>query len=427
LAAQVADADASIEVAAETTRLLPQLLGGDGARRWFVAVLSTSELRGAGGLLGNYAVLEAADGEVALDRSGGIAELNATTDREGIEDALPPVYLQQYASWGPERFWQNLSVTPDFPTMGEAVAAIAPRSDAGEVDGVIGIDPLGLAALVELTGPVTVPSWPEPLGADELAEVLLFEQYQVFTDEVALDAFQTEVVEAVVDALTSGTLPAPSSMVATLAPAVAGGHLRLFSADDDEQGFFERLGIEGALRAPPASDYFQLVSQNGSEAKIDHFLRRSVTYDVELDPTTGAATATATVTLTNLAPDSGLDGYIIGGRDEGSVTSAGEMRFFTTVVSPLVVAGVAVDGGPEQPVQLGGEQGLFTGTLLHRIPPGTSTTLVFRLEGTLALGRYRLLVGRQPTAHADELTVRVDGEVVAVEQVEPFRFALGPP
>ena len=71
----------SIEVAAETTRLLPGLLGGDGSRRWFVAVLSTSELRGAGGLLGNYAVLTADDGEVALERSGAIAELNASTDR----------------------------------------------------------------------------------------------------------------------------------------------------------------------------------------------------------------------------------------------------------------------------------------------------------------------------------------------------------
>lgn len=426
LATQVADADSSIEVAAETTRLLPQLLGGTGPRRWFVAVLSSSELRGAGGLLGNFAVIEAADGEVSLERSGGISELNATTGGDGIEQLLPPVYLEQYASWGPERFWQNLSVTPDFPTMGEAVSSLAPRSDAGEVDGVIGIDPLGLAALVELTGPVTVPSWPEPLGPDELAEVLLFEQYQVFTDDASLDAFQTEVVEAVVDALTAGTLPDPSSMVATLAPAVAGGHLRLFSDDEDEQGFFERIGIDGALRAPDGSDYFQLVSQNGSESKIDHFLRRSVSYDVEVDPVTGAATATATVTLTNLAPDGGLDSYIIGGRDEASVTAAGEMRFFTTVFSPLVVSSVSVDGGPEQPVQLGGEQGLFTGTVLHRIPSGASSTLVFRLEGRLTPGRYELLVGRQPTAHADELTVRFAGESLAVDQVEPVRFASGP-
>ena len=398
LATQVADADASIEVAAETTRLLPGLLGGDGSRRWFVAVLSTSELRGAGGLLGNYAVLTADDGEVALERSGAIAELNASTDQDGVEDALPAVYRELYSSWSPERFWQNLSVTPDFPTMGEAVTTVAPRSDAGPVDGVIGIDPLGLAALVELTGPVTVPSWPEPLGPDEIVEVLLFEQYRTFTDDAALDAFQTDVVEAVVDALTAGSLPPPSSLLATLAPAVAGGHLRLFSTVEDEQGLFDRIGLTGALEAPGTGDYFQLVSQNGSESKIDHFLRRAVDYAVEVDPVTGAASATATVTLTNLAPDSGLDGYIIGGRNAESVTTAGEMRCFTTVLTPLVVVGVSIDGGPEQPVQLGSEQGLFSGTVLHRIPSGATSTLVFRLEGEL-VPRQHLRAGRRPPAH----------------------------
>jgi UDP-N-acetylmuramyl pentapeptide phosphotransferase/UDP-N-acetylglucosamine-1-phosphate transferase len=428
LATQVADADESIQVAAETTRLLPALLGGDGARRWFVAILSTSELRGAGGLLGNYAVLTADDGAVALERSGGIAELNSSTDRDGVDVALPAVYREQYSSWSPERFWQNLPVTPDFPTMGEAVTTLAPRSDAGPVDGVIGIDPLGLAALLELTGPITVPSWPVPLGPDELAEVLLLEQYDTFTDEAALDAFQTEVVEAVVGGLTAGSLPPPSSLVATLAPAVAGGHLRLFSSVDDEQSLFDRIGADGSLEAPGGTDYFQLVSQNGSESKIDHFLRRAVDYAVEVDPVTGAAAATATVTLTNGAPDSGHDGVVIGGRNEEAVTAAGEMRFFTTVFSPMAVVSVSIDGGPERPVQLGSEQGLFTGTVLHRIPSGATSTLVFRLAGVLApSGPYELVVGRQPTAHADELTVRAGGEPVVLDQVEPvhLRFPAG--
>jgi hypothetical protein len=312
--------------------------------------------------------------------------------------------------------------------MGEAVTTLAPRSDVGPVEGVLGIDPLGLAALVELTGPITVPGWPEALGPDELAEVLLFEQYDTFTDDAALDAFQTEVLEAVVGALTTDSLPSASSLVATLAPAVAGGHLRLFSTVEDEQGLFDRIGVDGALGAPAGADYFQLVSQNGSESKIDHFLRRAVDYSVEVDPVTGGATATATVTLTNLAPDSGLDGVVIGGRNEESVTTAGEMRFFTTVFSPMVVVSVSVDGGPERPVQLGSEQGLFTGTVLHRIPSGEASTLVFRLEGALAAGgSYELVVGRQPTAHADQLTVRAAGEAVVLDQVEPveLRFPAG--
>jgi hypothetical protein len=421
----VAEADASIEVAAETTRLLPSLLGGDRERRWFVAVLSSSELRGAGGLLGNYAVLRAVDGVVELERSAGASELNAATDVD--LDALPAAFGQQYASWAPERFWQNLSVTPHFPTVAEGVLALAPEAGLGRVDGVIGLDPLGLQALVELSGPVEVASWPEPLDAGNVAEVLLFEQYRAFPDDRLVDEFQSELVEAVVDALTDGELPAPSELVATLAPAVAGGHLRLFSAEGGEQALFERIGADGGLRPAAPADYFQLVSQNGSEAKIDHFLRREVDYEVAVDPATGLATATATVTLTNGAPADGLPAYIIGGAD-GAVTAAGEMRFFTTVLTPLAVTSVQVDGGPEQPVQLGSEQGLFTGTVLHRIPPGATSTLVFRLEGRVDVaGGYRLTVGRQPTAHPDAVTVRFGGEATSFELDAPRTVAFDGP
>lgn len=418
LAEQVAEADASIEVAAETTRLLPSLLGGDRDRRWFVAVLSSSELRGAGGLLGNFAVLSAVDGVIDLEQSAGISRLNASTDPADA-DVLPAVFAAQYASWSPGRFWQNLSVTPDFPTMGEAVRALAPRSDAGPIDGVIGIDPLGLAALVELTGPVDVASWPVPLGPDNIAEVLLFEQYRAFPADDQVDAFQSDLVSAIVDALTAGELAPPSELAATLAPAVAGGHLRLFSAEDEEQALFERIGADGGLRQPPAADFFQLVSQNGSESKIDHFLRREVDYAVEIAPDTGATTATVTVTLHNGAPSEGLPSYIIGGRNDTAITAAGEMRFFTTIVTTMAVTSVQVDDGPERPVQLGSEQGLLTGTVLHRIAPGDSSTLVFRLEGRWDPELdYRIALGRQPTAHPDAVAVHVGGETVRFEQVE---------
>jgi hypothetical protein len=91
----------------------------------------------------------------------------------------------------------------------------------------------------------------------------------------------------------------------------------------------------------------------------------------------------------------------------------------------MLVTGVSVDGGPERPVQLGSEQGLFTGTVLHRIPSGATSTLVFRLEGTMAAtGAYELVVGRQPTAHADELTVRAGGQTLVFEQVEPVHVRL---
>ena len=103
---------------------------------------------------------------------------------------LPPAYETSHAGLLPARFWQNLAATPDIPTMGEAVTAGWPLvSDGRQADGMIVIDPLGLAALLELTGPVTVADWPEPITAENAAEILLFEHYDRL-DVDAIDRFQ---------------------------------------------------------------------------------------------------------------------------------------------------------------------------------------------------------------------------------------------
>ena len=321
VAERIDEATDSIEVAAAATRLVPDLLGADGDRRWIIAVLTPSEQRGAGGFAGDYAEVRAVDGVVDLVRTLPASDLNGATDPEVQRSVLPAIYRERYEGYRPGRFWQNLSATPDVPTFAEGIAAAYPLTrGGGPVDGVVVIDPYGIADLLELTGPVVVPGWPVPLTADNAAEVLLFHQYDELTED-QIDTFQVDVVDAVTSALTTGTLPPPSELAATLGPAVAGGHLRLWSPETEAQALFERIGADGTLEAPPdGSDFVQVLTQNASESKIDWYLRRALTYEPTVDLDTGAIEATATVTLTNTAPTSGVSTYILGeegGPDEG--------------------------------------------------------------------------------------------------------------
>ena len=247
--ARIEDAAASIEVAAEATRLLPGLLGQDEDRRWIVALLTPSELRGAGGLAGDYAELQTTAGAVDLVETYSAAELKSATDPQVQGELLPPIYHEQYGGFSPSYFWQNLSVTPDVPTFASSVAATFPALPfGGEVGGFVTIDPIAVEALLQLTGPITVPLWPVPITADNARDVLLFEQYDELMPE-QLDEFQADLVEALTGALTSGALPGPSELAATLAPAVAGGHLHLWSPDRAEQALFQRIGADGALES----------------------------------------------------------------------------------------------------------------------------------------------------------------------------------
>ena len=168
------------------------------------------------------------------------------------------------------------------------------------------------------------------------------------------------------DQLTSTTLPPPSELAATLAPAVAGGHLRLWSHADDAQLLFEQIGADGALAHPEEGDFVQLVTQNGGENKIDWFQRRALTYEPTFDPATGDVTATATVTITNTAPTSGVSSYIIG--EEGGPTAPGENRVHVTLVTPHRLVRALDETGAPLPVNVGREQGFTMITAVLRIP-----------------------------------------------------------
>jgi UDP-N-acetylmuramyl pentapeptide phosphotransferase/UDP-N-acetylglucosamine-1-phosphate transferase len=409
VAERIEEATDSIEVAAEATRLAPALLGADEDRRWMVAVLAPAEQRGAGGLAGDFAELRTSNGDIDLVERLPAATLNAATDRDVQLAALPSIYRERYGGFRPGRFWQNLSATPDVPTFAEAIASSYPLlPTGGPVDGVIVLDPFALAALLELTGPITVPDWPEPITSENAAQILMFDHYDRLTEE-QIDSFQGDVIDAVVEGLTSGSLPSFSQIASVLGPQVSGGHLRLWSPESDPQALFERIGADGALgRRPAGSDFIQLVTQNDGENKIDWFTRRTLAYDATFDPATGQVQATATVTVANTAPASGVSDYVIG--EVGGPTLPGEHELEVTLYSPHRPVEVTDADGTRLPVTVGQEQGLFSVTVHLEIPAGGEASVVASFDGALLPGTdYELLVGRQPAVVADRVVASVLG------------------
>ena len=122
-------------------------------------------------------------------------------------------------------------------------------------------------------------------------------------------------------------------------------------------------------------------------------------------------TATATVTIVNTAPTSGVSSYIIGGAPADHLTVPGESRVHVTLITPHDLVQALDAAGRTTAVNLGREQGFTVITKVLRIPSGGSATIRFELEGRVepTRGSYRLEVGHQPTATPDEVNVRVLG------------------
>ncbi len=66
------DAD-RVEIAAQA---VPDVFGGHGTRRYFLAVQNSAELRATGGFIGNWGILVAKNGHVRLEKFDRISTLN---------------------------------------------------------------------------------------------------------------------------------------------------------------------------------------------------------------------------------------------------------------------------------------------------------------------------------------------------------------
>ena len=385
--------------AARAVRVLPDLLGAGGERRYLVAFGTPAEARELGGFMGAYAILSANDGDLELVESDRVLTLNRAFKGSQLSD--PDQFPASYLAMLPQRFWHNLTATPDFPTMAEAVDQLyRPPLAERRLDGVLYMDPQTLAAMLRLTGPIRVAGHDEPLTARNAAEFLLREQYTEFPGDDRHE-FLVDAAEQVFEELTTGTLPEPGEVADALASSVAGRRLLAHSFHPEEQELFEQLDLAGGL-PEVRGDLLTVRTQNRGLNKIDAFLRRSLHYEVSPDPSGHGVSATLTVRLQNDAPAAGLPRSIIGNRlGEPDGTSSTTLA----VYSPLDLVSVT-EHGAAVGVASSRAYGLQRHAVLLDVPPGGERTVVFRLSGLLTAGqRYHLDVVPQPLATPDRLTV----------------------
>jgi hypothetical protein len=409
---EVADARPDADLAADAVRVVPAIFGEDGESRWFVAFVTPVEARGRSGFLGNFAELTAVDGDVEMTRFGRVGELEGG-GTPGPERTIsgPTDFLARWGKYSPETTWRNITMSPDFPSIGQVVTELYPQSSGRPVDGVIAIDPVALAALLEFTGPVTVPGVPQPLTAENAAQFILVDQYQQLTDtEQRVDVLE-DLAEITFDRLTAGELPSPRTVADTLGPMVREGHIQLYGSDPAQQRLFTTLDADGAL-PPIQGDFLSVVNSNATGNKVDLFLKRDIDYRANWDPTTGEVTATVEVTLTNDAPTSGIPDYVIGNSlgEEGADLPKGTNRTHLSIYSMLQLDGAALDGEAVE-VAPEVERDRYAYSLFVDVPPeGGTRTVTLELQGRIAPpgGAYRLDVANQPMVTPDDLRVSVE-------------------
>ncbi len=423
---EVARAQASASLADQVVAGAPALLGGDGTRRYFVAFMDTSENRGLGGLLASYAILTVRGGHLKLSGAADVGTLNQELAAHGGGHLSgPPDFLARYGDQRPQDYFQDLTISPDLPTVTDVVNQLYTEAGHPPIDGMLLVDPRSLAALLSFTGPVAAPGLGE-ISASNAAGLLSTGQYALYpapSQQTLRRRLLAGALAVAFERLSSGSLPGPRVLADTLSPQVHGGDLLFWSLHPQDQPLLRRVGLAGAFPSAAGGDLLGFVTQNSAGNKIDAYLHKAIADDVTYDPSTGEVSATVHVTLRNGAPASGLSSAVI-----GSVThdvAPGTNRTWFTIYSPLRLAGVEISGVSHEVVTTGKEFGVEAYSGFVTIPPGGSRVLTARLTGRVAGGSYRMTLYQQPMVIPQSATLDVT-PAPGWRSVGPAAWVAGP-
>ncbi|HEY8524259.1 MAG TPA: DUF4012 domain-containing protein [Acidimicrobiales bacterium] len=404
---QLDDASPDARLALDAVRLAPELLGGSGPKRYLVLFVTPVEARGRIGFPGNYAELLFENGQMSMPRFGRILEL----EQQGVPGpqrqlSQPPDYVARYSRFDVAETWRNLTMGADFPSVAVAIRDLYPQSGGQPIDGVMAIDPVGLAALLRYTGPVEVPGHPEPLTEENAARFLELDQYVDFTDvSQRIDVLET-VARTTFDRLTSADLPSPSDVSAHLDPVVDGGHIQIVPFDPTAYVMFEGYHLTGSLAggsSDPGEEVVGVTTSNAGASKIDLFLERGLRYDLTWDPDQGQVTGTITALLHNTAPSSGLPNYVIG---NSLGLPLGTNRSYVSIYTRHDATAMRVDGQPV-PTQSETEAQHNVYSTFVTIPPGGTVIVELDVAGTVEGDRLQVDVAQQPLVWPEQAEVNV--------------------
>lgn len=305
--------------------VLQQLVGVDRPRRTLIAVANTAEMRGAGGMMLNYGVLEADEGQAEIEEFGRVEELRVVPPPDPDEIDVPEDFQDRWSAFDYTRDWRNTTLAADFRIDAPILLEMYRSATSLRADAVVQVDPHALSALLAVTGPVEV----EELGsvtAENVAPLVLNEAYFWYPDVETRSDVLGNVAEAAFRALVSGTYSSVADLAEALGGAVDERHLMMYSADPSVQAALEFFDATGSLPAPESGDQLHLTVQNMGGNKLDYYVDTELTVSGRRDPGK-LGEVRATVDIRNDAPVGQEEpGYIfrspIEGRAPGSYRAA---------------------------------------------------------------------------------------------------------
>lgn len=364
--------------AANASKILPSLLGAEGARNYLVLVQNNAEIRATGGLAGALAVLRAHDGRIELVTQSSGSALGMFSPAISVDPNQTTIYSNRLG-----KFIGDVNLTPDFPTVAASAKAMWESRHSERIEGVIAIDPVVLAHLLDASGPLevakdpaTTSGLPATLTAGNVVKTLLSDVYTHLEGDSSQDAYFADVSRKIFESVSSGSIPGPKLLDA-LSKSVSEGRVLVWSAHKPEQEILTQNPLGGSISGPAASGAaFGVYFNDGTGAKMDFYVRRSVQL-AKFCENDGYSLYKVRVKQTNTAPPNAatsLPDTVTGAGLHG--VPAGFVQTNVVIYGPAFSqVDITRKDGTQVPFASHLHENRPVGTMATRLAPGQSTEL----------------------------------------------------
>lgn len=296
---QAEELRSSAETGANLVAVAPAMLGDSGPRTYLVALMNNTELRGSGGILSGVGSLTVRKGRVSLGEFEHYKELAGPAPFQRV--SAPMDFRRNFGTYKADTTrWVTATSSPDLPDVATVTRALFEIATETKTDGVIFVDPRGLAAMLPPAATLRVPTTDSSLTPAQVPSYVYQEAYkELGGGDPRRRESLINIGEAAFDLVLERGFGRPG-LLRSMAETAAGGHISMVAFAPDEAKALEDAGLDRDLGGPEYDGVLVTVQNIGGN-KLDSYARRKIHHSCHIDGE-AASRCETTVTLTNKTP-----------------------------------------------------------------------------------------------------------------------------
>ncbi|TSC95537.1 MAG: Uncharacterized protein Athens101410_491 [Parcubacteria group bacterium Athens1014_10] len=258
-----------------------KILANPNSQRYLILFQNNNEMRGTGGFLGSFAIVEFEDKKIKrleIPGQGPYGFRNLFSQKTGKWLKPPAPFLMINNHWE----MQDMNWWPDFASSAQKVAWFYQRATEEESDGVIAFDTVFIEELLKITGVLEIPEYNKTISAENF----LWETQETVESKEARASgepkkFIADLAPLLLNKISSFSKKDYINLLFLIDKMRKEKHFMIYFKDNDLEKEILKLGFGGEIK-DTQKDYLMVVNTNINGGKTDGMIKQTINHQAEV-------------------------------------------------------------------------------------------------------------------------------------------------